>query len=155
MINVEHSIIINRPIEEVFAYVSDLRHSAEWQTGLLEVRKKTEGPLHVGTEFAFVRKFLGKKLESSNRFIEYKPNSLVTFEIPSGPVPGEASYLFESAPEGSKVTSKIEIRTEGFSRLAEPLVAASLRRDVQANLGTLKNLLESRVMETQQKVGTA
>jgi uncharacterized membrane protein len=143
MIHVERSIIINRPIDEVFTYVSDLRHSAVWQPGLEEVRKKTEGPLRVGTEFTFVRKFLGKRLESSNKFIEYEPNTRVTFVIPSGPLPGEASYLFESTPHGTKVTSKIQMQTKGFTRLAEPLVTSTLLRDMEAGFDYLKELLEN------------
>jgi hypothetical protein len=47
MINVEDSVIIRRPLEGVFAYVSDLRHSAVWLSGLLEVRKTADGPLGV------------------------------------------------------------------------------------------------------------
>ena len=59
IIKEEKSVIIRRPFEEVFAYVGDLRHSAEWQAGLSEVRKVTEGPLRVGTRFTVVRKLLG------------------------------------------------------------------------------------------------
>jgi len=144
MIRIEGSITIKRPTEEVFAYVSDLRHSREWQKGLSEVRKTTEGRLGVGTRFTFVRKFLGRRLEGSNEFIEYKPNALVAFRFAAGPIPGEAAYLFESAPEGCKLTSRIAMRTGGLSKLAEPLIAAGLSRDVETNLGKLKNVLESR-----------
>jgi uncharacterized membrane protein len=143
MIQVKRSIVISRPIDEVFTYVSDLRHSAVWQPGLEEVRKKTEGPLRVGTEFTFVRKFLGKRLESGNKFIEYEPNTRVTFVIPSGPVPGEASYLFESTPHGTKVTSKIQLEFKGLTRLAEPLVTSSLIRDMETGFDKLKELLEN------------
>ncbi|HEY6406872.1 MAG TPA: SRPBCC family protein [Ktedonobacteraceae bacterium] len=38
MVNVETSIIIHRPIEEVFAYLSDLRNASQWQSGVVEVR---------------------------------------------------------------------------------------------------------------------
>jgi len=34
MINVEVSIIVSRPIEEVFAYVSDFRNAIQWQVGV-------------------------------------------------------------------------------------------------------------------------
>lgn len=47
MIHIEKRIIIQRPVEEDFTYVSDLTHSAEWQTGLMEVRMTTESPLGV------------------------------------------------------------------------------------------------------------
>jgi hypothetical protein len=35
------------------------------------------------------------------------------------------------------------MQAQGFLRLAEPLLAAGLRRDVKANLAALKSLLES------------
>jgi hypothetical protein len=93
VIREEKSVVIRRPLGEVFAYVSDLRHSAQWQDGLLEVRKLTEGPLGVGTRFAFVRKLAGRKLEASNEFVVYEPDQVVTFRVVGGPMPGEGSYL--------------------------------------------------------------
>jgi len=148
MINVKDSIVIHRPIEELFAYVSDLSNGPEWQNGLIEVRKTTAGPLGVGTCFTFVRKFLGRKLEADNEFTVYRPNEIVTFRTTSGPIPVEASYLFATEPEGTRVTCHIEMKTEGFSRLAEPLIAASIRRDMRAEFDYLKDLLESRAAES-------
>jgi uncharacterized membrane protein len=148
MINVEDSIVINRPIDEVFAYVSDLTNALEWQTGLIEVRKTTAGTLGIETQFTFVRKFLGRKLEASNEFIVYQPNEIVTFITTSGPMAVEASYLFGTEPEGTRVTCKIEMKPEGFSRLAEPLIAASVRREMSTEFAYLKNLLENRAVET-------
>ncbi|MBZ0280420.1 MAG: SRPBCC family protein [Anaerolineae bacterium] len=147
MINVKDSIVIHRPVEEVFAYVSDLTNAPEWQTGLIEVRKTTAAPLGIGTQFTFVRKFLGRKLEASNEFTVYKPDEIVTFKTTSGPISVEASYLFETEPEGTRVTCHIEMKPEGFSKLAEPLIAASVRREMSAEFGYLKDLLENRAVE--------
>jgi uncharacterized membrane protein len=143
MIKEERSVVIRRPIGEVFAYVADLRHSARWQAGLSEVRKVTEGPMGLGTRFTVVRKLLGRKLELSSEFVGYEPNTMVTFRF-SGSMPGEGSYLFESTPEGTRVTSTVEMQPRGISRLAKPLIAASLRRQMEANLPVLKDLLEGR-----------
>jgi uncharacterized protein YndB with AHSA1/START domain len=145
MINEEQSAIINRPIGDVFAYVTDLRHSAEWQAGLLEARQTTDGPQGIGTQFAFVRNFMGRKIEASVEFVVYEPSSIVTFRSISGPMPIESSYLFEPTPEGTKVTSKVEMQPRGFISLAEPLIAANLRREMEAGFGELKDLLENRV----------
>ncbi|MBK8137262.1 MAG: SRPBCC family protein [Chloroflexi bacterium] len=144
MINVEDSIVIDRPLEEVFAYVSDLANGPEWQTGLIEVRKETAAPLGIGTQFTFVRKFLGRKLEAGNKFTAYKPNEIVTFVTTTGPMLVEASYRFGAEPEGTRVTCHLEMKPRGFSRLAEPLIAASIRREMSAEFGYLKDLLESR-----------
>ena len=145
MIRVEDSIVIDRPIHEVFAYVSDLTNAPEWQTGLLEVRRMSTGPLGVGTQFTFVRKFLGRKLEATNAFTQYQPNEVVTFVTTSGPVSVEASYLFQSQAAGTRVTCQMAMKPEGFSRLAEPMIAASVRREMSAEFAYLKDLLESRV----------
>jgi uncharacterized membrane protein len=145
MIREEGNVVIQRPVEEVFAYVSDLTHSAEWQAGLVEVRRLTEGPLGVGTRYAFVRQFMGRKMEASNEFVAYEPNTTVRFRIPSGPMPGHGTYLFEATPDGTKVTSRVELQPRGLSRLAAPLIGASLRREIAAGLPVLKELLEGQV----------
>ena len=142
MLKREKSVVIHRPVDEVFAYVSDIRHSPEWQAAVVEVHKTTEGPLGVGSKFTFARMFLGKKLEANNEFIAYEPNSIVTFKF-YGAIPGEASYLFEAAAEGTKLTSTVQMNPAGFSRLAEPFIAASLGREMDVNLVELKRLLEA------------
>jgi hypothetical protein len=58
-------------------------------------------------------------------------------------MPGQASYIVESTGTGrARLTSRIELQASGILRLIQPLMAATLRRDVEANLGTLKALLE-------------
>lgn len=151
MIHIEDSIVINRPVEEVFAYVSDLTNAPEWQTGLLEVRRTTTAPLGVGTQFTFVRKFLGRKLEASNVFTVYSPHEIITFVTTSGPVAVEASYLFQTQAAGTQMTCRMAMKAEGFSRLAEPLIAASVRREMSAEFGYLKDLLENRAVEISSK----
>ncbi|MGH2762692.1 MAG: hypothetical protein ACRDLD_08970, partial [Thermoleophilaceae bacterium] len=60
-------------------------------------------------------------------------------------MPGQGTYLFEATPYGTKVTSRVELEPRGLSRLAEPLIAASLRREIAAGLPVLKELLERQV----------
>jgi uncharacterized protein YndB with AHSA1/START domain len=145
MVHVEMSIIIRRPVEEVFAFVGDQRNGPQWQHGLLEVRRTTEGPLGIGTKHTFVRKFMGLKLEASNEYVMYEPNNLIAFKSTSGSMDFQASYRTESVAEGAKLTSNIEMQPGRFISPAEPLIAASLRREMVANLGDLKDLLESGV----------
>jgi uncharacterized protein YndB with AHSA1/START domain len=144
MIVVEKSIVIGRSVEDVFAYVSDQTNAPRWQVGLLEVRRTTDSPLGVGTRHTFVRRFLGRRMEGSNEYTRWEPNRLVAFEATSGAVGIEASYLTEPiGPDETRLTSRLEMRAPGLLRLAEPLMSTTLRRDVPANLATLKRLLES------------
>jgi len=130
MIKAEKSMVIKRPIEEVFAYVGDQTNTPRWQSGLVEVRRLTDGPPRVGTQHAFVRRFMGRKMEA--------------FRTITGPVALEASYLFEAVAGGTKLTSRIEMDASGLVRLAEPLIARSLKREMDAGFATLRGLLEER-----------
>ena len=59
-------------------------------------------------------------------------------------MPGVASYVVEPGDgELTNLVARIEVRPSGLARLAEPLMAAAMRRDVVANLASLKTLLEA------------
>lgn len=145
MIREEESIVIRRPIEEVFAFVADQTKAPQWQSGLLEVRRTTNGPLGIGTKHTAVRKFMGRRLEATNEYVVFEPNKEITFKGTAGSSDFQHSYLTESTNEGTKLTSRMEMQSKGLFGLAEPLIASSLQREFVANLGDLKDLLESGV----------
>lgn len=142
MIEVERSIVIRRPVEDVFAFVADQRNAPQWQSGLVEVRRLTDGPPGVGTKHAVVRVFMGRRMELANEYVAFEPNKRITFNGDSGQLSFEASYRTESAGDGTNVTCEMQMHPRGLLRLAQPLIAAGLRRDFEANLRNLKDLLE-------------
>ena len=75
-------IDIDRPAGEVFDFVADQTNAPRWQHGLHEVRRITPGPVGVGTEHAFVRRFAGMNIESRNRYTAYEPGRLDTCRLP-------------------------------------------------------------------------
>ena len=145
MVKNELSIMIHRPIEEVFDYVSNLQNGPQWQTGLFEVRRITQGSLGISSQFASVRKFLGRKLESVVEIVAYEPNSKLAIKSPSGSVPFEEHYLFEPTAEGTRLSTELELHPSGLMGLAEPMIAGSLKREMETDFGNLKDLLESKV----------
>jgi hypothetical protein len=54
---------VDRPAAEVFAFVSDHLNAPLWQSGLHEVRRTADGPIGVGTEHVFVRRFAGSVID--------------------------------------------------------------------------------------------
>jgi uncharacterized protein YndB with AHSA1/START domain len=142
----EQSIVIDRPIAEVFAFVTDQRNTPQWQAGLVEVRPLAEGLPGVGKRYALVRKFMGRRMEAVNEYLRYETDKLVTFKTISGPEV-EASYLFEPVENGTRVTSRVRLQIPGVMGLFDPLIGMSLRREMRAALPALKALLESRPHE--------
>jgi carbon monoxide dehydrogenase subunit G len=143
MIRVHESIIVQRPVEEVFAFVADQTNGPRWQSGLLEVRRITDKPIGLGTKHTAVRKFMGRRLEATNEYVVYEPNKEVTFKGDAGSAEFQHSYLTESTAEGTRLTSRMEMESKGLFGLAEPLITRSLRREFAHSLSELKVLLES------------
>ena len=144
MIKIENSIVINRPVDEIFEFMANSENNPQWQSGTQEVRKTSEGPIGVGTTFTSVSQLLGKRLESVVEYTAYEPNKRVAGKVTSGPVPFQFETTFEPAAEGgTKVTGGGEGDVGGFFKLAEPLVARMLKRQFDANNANLKDLLEA------------
>ena len=143
MIKVEVSTIINRPIEEVFAFVSDHRNDVRWQDGLLEVRVTPDGVVGLGSRVVEVRKFMGRRVESTGVITEYIPNQKSARKSVAGPADVQGYVACAAVEGGARVTQHMEMRSAGFFSVAEPLLAGGLRRSLEKNFGDLKDLLES------------
>ncbi|MGB3717132.1 MAG: SRPBCC family protein [Candidatus Promineifilaceae bacterium] len=62
MTRVETSVVVNRPSEEVFAFVADVENNPLWQSGMQEAKITFEGPIDVGTTYSQLAKFLAGRL---------------------------------------------------------------------------------------------
>jgi hypothetical protein len=143
VISQESHLPIDRPPAEVFDFVSDMTNAPRWQNGLHQVRRLTPGPLRVGTEHDFVRRFAGREVASRNRFVALEPGRFVAFEFPEGWITGRGSYQVEpDGHGGSLLTSRVELNVKGRLRLLEPILARVLRRDVRRDDEALRTLLE-------------
>lgn len=139
---VESSIVVNRPPEEVFAYAADPANTPEWQSSALEVN--LDGPLQAGASGKETRKFLGRRMESTFRIDAYEPPRKFAVQITSGPVPFHAEQTIEPDGDGARVSVIIEGEPGGFFKLAQPLVERAVRRELEGNYATLKDILETR-----------
>jgi uncharacterized protein YndB with AHSA1/START domain len=140
----EHTVVIERPVEEVFAFATDPNNDTLWQSTSLETEQTSEGPVGVGTTFRNTTKFLGRRIESTYEITENDPPHKQCIRITSGPIPGSGCYLFEPTDGGStRFTQTFEAEVGGFFRLAEPLVGRAIRRQQEADMATLKDLLEA------------
>jgi uncharacterized membrane protein len=143
MIHIDESIIINRPLEEVFAFMSETKNLPLWQTGVVEARHAPEGPVQVGTRLTLVRAMMGRKVEGTADIVEYAPPTRYVYKATSGPEVTGVNTC-EAVAEGTKFTTRFDMQTGGLFSLADPLVARTIKRSVESGLANLKDLLESR-----------
>ena len=56
MLEFENTVYIDRPIGEVFSFLSDFENIPKWNYYVLEVRQRSESPIGIGTTYHQVRK---------------------------------------------------------------------------------------------------
>ena len=148
MTRIERSIVIDRPIDEVWEFVHDTTKDALWQTTLTESEKLTDGPMRVGTKVREGRHFLGLRIETAWEVTEYDPNRKSAIRAVSGPIPFAGGYRLEPVGAGTRLTVSGELDAHGLFKLAEPVFARITRRELETNLAHLKDLLEADETET-------
>ncbi len=144
MVRVEEHTTIDRPIEEVFAYLSDIERQTEWVSTLQESQKTTTGPTQVGTTYRQVNKILGRTIEMQNEVTTYEPPTVFAFRARGGPTHMEMRLaLTSTGPETTEVTQVAEGESGGLFKLADSIVARTLKKQLAADLEGLKAILES------------
>ena len=141
MIKVESSVVINKPVVEVYAYVTSGEHSTEWQGGVVSV--ENEGPPNkVGTRYTETRKFMGQDMKTTLEVSVVEPNTKWVSKVVKGPVPYEVTVTFEASGSGTRMTTKVEGEPTGFFKIAEGMVASQLEKSLGEDGERLKKLLE-------------
>jgi uncharacterized membrane protein len=141
---VEESIEINRTLEEVFNYVSDVGNFPEWTAHTLEVRKEIPGPPQQSDRFILAIKSVGRRFETPYERTSYEPNRRYTDRAVGGPIPNQRwDYTFQEIPGGTRLTRTVEAEAGGLLKLLEPLQKRAAERQLRKDLKTLKDLLEA------------
>ncbi len=144
MISIEQTVVINKPVEQVFDYLTDVEKMVEWQSSRSEATKTSDGPVGVGTTSSRIANFLGRRIETVMETVEFDPNKLVVNKSISGPMsPMQERLTFESVEGGTKLSVLLEGEIGGLFKLAAPLVARRARSQVNNDMETIKDLLES------------
>ena len=142
MINVQHSVVINRPVEEVFDFVSNVENIVRWQTGALECSPISQGPSVVGAKSRYVREVLGNRVETIMEVTEYDHNRKMGFKA-DAPIPIESSYSFETVEGGARFTFAVQSEPTGMFKLAEGMITRTVQKQIEDDCNKLKDLLES------------
>jgi uncharacterized protein YndB with AHSA1/START domain len=141
MIKVESSVVINKPLAEVFAFATNNDNATKWQGGVEAVI--ADGPPNViGSWHTEVRKFMGQEMKSTMELTAFEPNTKWAAKVVKGPVPYEVTVIYEAAGSGTKMTTKVVGEPTGFFKIAEGMVASQLEKSLAEDGQRLKKLLE-------------
>ena len=138
MLEFENTVYIDRPIGEVFAYLSDFENIPKWNYYVLDVRQLSESPIGVGTTYHQVR----KTDEQDFRITEFEPNHTVAVKTLPQSSP-ELEMRFSLYEEGNTTRIRDEWKLDtGRPAILERLAGGRVKSAVAENLAKLKELLE-------------
>jgi carbon monoxide dehydrogenase subunit G len=143
MIETEGSILVNRPVDDVFAFVSDVSNDPKWDPDLLQVERRFEEPIHEGATFdVHFKPFLGAST-CAMKVTGYEQNRREVREGRPGLMQARATFLFEPVESGTRIIRRTQIQPLGVLRLMEPFMRGELRKRQDAALRKLKAVLEA------------
>ena len=142
---VEQSVFINLPAEEIFAYMSNLENLADWSGVVISARKISSEAMLVGTRVRCTIRILGRWFDTTYEIVECVPGRYLTFKSISSIAPCLICYQFEPVESlGTNVIVEETINfTGGFLGFAEPVIRGAIRRQISSDLLALKDLLEA------------
>lgn len=142
MIQVEKSVVINKPVAEVFQYVSNGATAPKWQGGVEAIIP--EGPPNVvGSKYTEVRKFMGQEMKSTLEITAFEQNARWAAKVLKGPVPYQVTVTFEPSAGGTKMTTRVEGEPTGFFKVAEGMFRGQLEKSLEEDGQRLKGILEA------------
>ena len=95
MTKLQHTIMIEPPLDEVWDYVMDARNDPVWHSQVIEVGRGADQPTAVGLEIDEVVTFLGRRMPVTHALHRARAEAaLGDRRINAAAVPGRGSYDF-------------------------------------------------------------
>lgn len=137
MPRVERTVLIRRPVPQVFAYMDDVSREPEWQPNLRAASQEPAGPVGVGTLKRYTSEFMGKELHNVYRVTDYEMYVRTVYtSTPESAVQATAEVTWEPVGNDTRVTMAVDATPGGALKLAP---AALLER---ASVKELEEMLE-------------
>lgn len=142
MINIDLSTLIDRPISEVFAFVSNPNNMSKWNSAVVSLEQITAGTVAVGTKFKSVGELMGRRIEGEMQIMTFEPDTKCGFQINAGPMQMNLNMAFKTLGTGTKVSLSAQGNPAGFFKLAEGVMAGRVKTLMEENISRLKTELE-------------
>ena len=147
MARVTNRITIRRPIDDVFAVLTNVENTGTWFPGKVEEHWTSPPPHGVGSTRHAVATMFGRRSENDAVATEYEPPHRAVMQGTSPNAPFVVALTFRPEGEGTRVEVRSELGLRGPARVFGPLVAALYGRAWARGLAKLKRLMESGALQ--------
>jgi ligand-binding SRPBCC domain-containing protein len=149
MIDFEAGVRVERPIEEVFAFVSNPLLLPRWNSAVQTVHRTSGETGEPGSTYSMERELPTGRVENRLEVFAREHPAEFGIRTTSGPTPFRYRYRFASYGASTVIHLDATVELPGVAAVLGPLAARAVRRGVDANFAALKLTLEANAPEAQ------
>lgn len=142
-LHMEDTVIINAPIDTVFAFITDFSKTPTWHKNMKKVGWKHDGPHGVGSEYDWVETFAGMTMDIGGVITSWNPPYAFTWKPTTSPYPLTGGWKLEEKFNSTLVTRYSDNQLAGIYKWLNRLMVPMAKRQVRKELDVLKNLIEA------------
>ncbi len=136
------SVMIKRPIVEVFTFVTNPNKFNLWQPFVMAAEVTSKGKMAPGATYRYQFQAMGKVIETSGVITEYKPFHTFSYQSTDSPFPIKGGFAFKELEGFVEMTAYGNTEPEGYFSLTKAMIGLMLGRQIYSMLRTLKEILE-------------
>jgi uncharacterized protein YndB with AHSA1/START domain len=138
----QRSIVINRPNQDVWAFIADGANAPKWRPGVLDVAHLSGQGLGE-TWKQGVKGPGGRRIDADYEITAWEPPQRLAFKAIAGPVRPRGEYRLVPDGAGTQLTFSLEAELSGWKKLVMGGAVQSTMDAEVANLDRLKAVLEA------------
>jgi len=138
------SVHIARPIDGVYAYLTDPLEFSHWNSAVVAVWRTPGSGRGTGSTYAMERVLRGDRVRNGLEVFARERPTEFGIRTTSGPTP--FTYRYRLSTENAETVIRLDatVEVDDAPSMFGPLLARLVKRGVDANLATLKRTLEER-----------
>lgn len=138
----QRSVLIDRPVAEVFDFATDLKNAALFLPNVTSTEMLTEGGIKAGARFKETRGMKGKQHSAVIEVVEHEPPRVHAAR--AAMLGMQATYTFRFAPEGAgtRVDMVADVQGNLLWKLFLGMMARTMETEDGAYLDRLKAAME-------------
>ncbi len=129
MPKLKETVIVDRPIDEAFAYTAQFDNIRDWDPGVAAATARSTEPVGVGSIFDLDFKMAGRIVPLVYTVVTYDEPNQIVLEAKGGPLFAIDTISFRDVGEGrTEVTYEADLQFSGLLGLATPFMGGRLKK---------------------------
>ncbi|UKA63285.1 SRPBCC family protein [Arthrobacter sp. FW306-04-A] len=142
MAHAENEVSINRPANDVYAFLADGLNNKLWRPAVKTVALASGEP---GAQGAVYSQTLagpgGRSIDGDYEIVAAQPGKRLDFQVIAGPARPTGSFTLDENDGRTTVRFSLDLRPKGFMKLMGSMITKTMESEV-GQLGQLKSVLE-------------